>query len=103
MALVQRWYVPGSITQLVTNSGHAYTVSSSTCDIPAADALTGCTFVGQAQFLTWVGATSDRPVMTVNGLSFPVSDMYDSTLAKQIHLKAGSNPAVWLDQVGASV
>jgi hypothetical protein len=29
--------------------------------------------------------------------------MYDTTLNKQIHYKAGSNPAVWLDQTGGSV
>ena len=103
MTLSQRWYVPGSITQLVTNSGHAYAVSSSTCDIPAADAFTGCSFVGQGQHLTWIGASPDRPVVTSTGLTPPVSDMYDTTLNKQIHYKAGSNPAVWLDQTGGSV
>jgi hypothetical protein len=104
MTLVCRYLANTGVTQLVSGSGHVYgTGANNTVDVPATDNFSGATFVGVAQYLTAVGATSERPIMTVNGLVPPITDMYDSTLAKQIHYKAGSNPATWLDQVGASV
>jgi hypothetical protein len=103
MTLNARWLVNAGITTLTTNSGHTYAVSSGTCDIPASDSYGGNTFVGQAQFLTFIGATTDRPVVTSTGLTPPVSSLYDSTLARQVYYKIGTGPAIWVDQTGASV
>jgi|SRR6516162_5632020 hypothetical protein len=101
MTLLARWLAAPGIAQLVSGTGHAHAVASGVADIPVSRHFSGATFVGQATFLCFTGATSDRPT---GAMLNQITEMQDTTLGKYIWLKPGSNAApVWLDSTGASV
>ena len=49
------------------------------------------------------GATADRPANVPGRISWPPSEMYDTTLGAPIFLVPGSNPARWVNITGSPV
>jgi|SRR6516225_484264 len=78
----------------------AYRVTGTTVDIPFPDAIS---IHDQATKLMVVGATADRPANVPGRISWPPSEMYDTTLGAPIFLVPGSNPARWVNITGSPV
>jgi hypothetical protein len=83
------------------STGRAYPVTGATVDIPLPDAET--IHSDQATKLIAIGTTAERPLNGPGRINWPPSVMYDSTLSSPIFLVPGSNPARWVNLLGAAV
>ena len=83
------------------STGRAYPVTGATVDIPLPDAET--IHSDQATKLIAIGTTAERPLNGPGRINWPPSVMYDSTLSSPIFLVSGSNPARWVNLLGAAV
>jgi hypothetical protein len=83
------------------STGRAYPVTGATVDIPLPDAET--IHSDQATKLIAIGTTAERPLNGPGRINWPPSVMYDSTLNSPIFLVPGSNPARWVNLLGAPV
>jgi hypothetical protein len=83
------------------STGRAYPVTGATVDIPLPDAET--IHSDQATRLIAIGTTAERPLNGPGRINWPPSVMYDSTLSSPIFLVPGSNPARWVNLLGAAV
>ena len=102
MTLAIRFIPNAGRTIIYAASGRAYRSSGAAwIDIPFADAET--IQLDQAMKLMVVGTTADRPLNDPGRINWPPSVMYDSTLSSPIFLVPGSNPARWVNLLGAAV
>jgi hypothetical protein len=86
---------------IYASTGRAYPVTGATVDIPLPDAET--IHSDQATKLIAIGTTAERPLNDPGRINWPPSVMYDSTLSSPIFLVSGSNPARWVNLLGAAV
>jgi hypothetical protein len=82
-------------------SGRAYSITGATVDIPFPDAET--IQPDQAMKVMVIGATAERPVNVPGRINWPPREMYDTTRGGPIFLVSGSNPAIWVNILGAVV
>jgi hypothetical protein len=100
MALSMRFVPLAGVKTLYAN-GRAYPVSGATVDIPYLDGQ--AVQPDQATFLTFIGATTDRPTNNPGQGNWPPVRMYDTTLSAPIFLVPNSAPASWVNILGAAV